>query len=65
VPHANSRAVEQARTDQVKTLIIRLDMPGGLVNSTREIVKELVSSPVPVVVYVAPSGARAASAGTF
>jgi membrane-bound serine protease (ClpP class) len=46
-------------------LVIQLDTPGGLLSSTREIVELLLESPVPVVVYVSPSGARAGSAGTF
>jgi membrane-bound serine protease (ClpP class) len=46
-------------------LIIQLDTPGGLVDSTRAIVKEMLATPVPVIVYVAPSGARAGSAGVF
>ncbi len=60
-----SRALEKARQDRASALIIRLDTPGGLVSSTRDIIKDLIAAPVPVVIYVAPSGARAASAGTF
>jgi membrane-bound serine protease (ClpP class) len=55
------------RAEEVKAMavIFQLDTPGGLVDSTREIVKALLNANVPTVVYVAPSGARAASAGTF
>jgi membrane-bound serine protease (ClpP class) len=60
-----SRAVDQARQEQAQAIVLRLDTPGGLVTSTRDIIREMVASPVPVIVYVAPSGARAASAGTF
>jgi membrane-bound serine protease (ClpP class) len=60
-----TRAIEHAAAAKAQALIIRLDTPGGLVSSTREIIKVMVAAPVPVVVYVAPSGARAASAGTF
>ena len=59
------RAVQRAQTEQAQALLIVLDTPGGLVDSTREIVKSILQSNVPVVVYVAPSGARAASAGLF
>ena len=48
-----------------QALILQLDTPGGLDKSMRLIVKEMLNSPVPVIVYVAPSGSRAASAGTF
>src|SRR5688572_5382208 len=60
-----SRAIERAQAEQASVLIVQLDTPGGLVSSTRELIKQIISSAVPVVVYVAPSGARAASAGTF
>ncbi|HEY2989299.1 MAG TPA: nodulation protein NfeD [Candidatus Binatia bacterium] len=57
--------IARARLDGAKALIIQLDTPGGLLESTRSIVKEMLGSPVPVIVYVAPSGSGAASAGTF
>ncbi|MDQ8726092.1 nodulation protein NfeD [Bradyrhizobium sp. LHD-71] len=60
-----SRAIDQAQDQKAAVLIVRLDTPGGLVTSTRDLIQRIVASPVPVVVYVAPSGARAASAGTF
>ena len=59
------RAIAQASDDGARVLVIRLDTPGGLLDSTREIVEAILSSDTPVVVYVAPEGAHAASAGTF
>jgi len=58
-------AIAMARSDQAAALIVRLDTPGGLVSATRDLIKQMVASPVPIVVYVGPSGAQAASAGTF
>jgi len=58
-------SISRARSSGAKALIIRLDTPGGLLTSTRSIVKEILGSPVPVMVYVAPSGAGAGSAGVF
>ena len=60
-----ARAIEKARAEQAIALVVRLDTPGGLVSSTRDIIQDILASPVPVIIYVAPSGARAASAGTF
>src|SRR5215472_3482275 len=59
------RAIEQARQTNADAVLIELRTPGGLVDSTRSIVEKILASPVPVIVYVAPSGARAASAGFF
>ena len=58
-------AIEQARTEHAAFLLIRLNTPGGLLEATRQIIQSLSASPVPVVTYVTPSGARAASAGFF
>ncbi|MCS7198970.1 MAG: nodulation protein NfeD [Caldimicrobium sp.] len=60
-----SYALNYAQEKKGRALIIELDTPGGLVDSTREIVKEFLQSELPVVVYVSPRGARAASAGVF
>lgn len=59
------KAIDQAHEEQAKLLIIKLNTPGGLDSSMREIIEGIVNSPVPVVAYVSPSGARAASAGFF
>ena len=59
------RAVERAEKDGAELLIVRLDTPGGLLSSTRSMVTDLLEARVPTVVYVAPGGAHAASAGTF
>lgn len=59
------RGVRDAEDADAEVLVIRLDTPGGLDTSMREIVQSISASEVPVVVYVAPAGARAASAGTF
>ena len=60
-----SRALNKAARDGAAVVILRLDTPGGLLDSTRAMVEKLFASPVSVAVYVAPSGSRAASAGTF
>ncbi|MBC7348372.1 MAG: nodulation protein NfeD [Candidatus Aminicenantes bacterium] len=59
------KALEKARAEQARLLIIKLNTPGGLDSSMREIIEGIVNSPVPVVAYVSPAGARAASAGFF
>jgi membrane-bound serine protease (ClpP class) len=59
------RAVDHAAKDDDACLVIQLDTPGGLLESTREIVEKFLSDEVPTVVYVAPAGGDAASAGTF
>src|SRR5262245_228844 len=56
-------AIARAERDHSSALIITLNTPGGLESSMREIISRIISSRVPVIVYVAPSGARAASAG--
>ena len=60
-----SHAIEQAQAEHAAVLLIRLDTPGGLLDATRQIIQQLSASPIPVVTYVTPSGARAASAGFF
>jgi len=58
-------AVERARTEGAAALVIQLDTPGGLERSMRSVVRDLLNAPIPVIVYVSPTGARAASAGAF
>ncbi|HDH04272.1 MAG TPA: nodulation protein NfeD [Nitrospirae bacterium] len=60
-----SKSIDQAVMEKAEALVIELDTPGGLDTSMRLIVKKIIASQVPVVVYVSPSGARAASAGVF
>jgi membrane-bound serine protease (ClpP class) len=59
------RAIEVAARRQDECLVVRLDTPGGLLDSTRDIVRAFYASPIPVVVYVSPAGASATSAGCF
>src|SRR5437870_2942970 len=60
-----SRSIDQARAQNAQCLIIQLNTPGGLLDSTQTIVQSFLGSTVPVVVYVAPTGATATSAGCF
>ncbi|MGA3137234.1 MAG: nodulation protein NfeD, partial [Terracidiphilus sp.] len=59
------RAIARASADGAQALLVDLDTPGGLLDSTRTMVGAILSSRVPVIVYVAPAGARAGSAGFF
>lgn len=59
------RGFAKAREQGATVIVLRLDTPGGLDTSMREIIREILASPIPVLSYVAPSGARAASAGTY
>ncbi len=60
-----ARAIRDATSDEAELLVLVLDTPGGLLDSTREMVSAIFSAEIPVAVYVSPSGAQAASAGTF
>ncbi len=60
-----SRGIDTAVSDGAQALIIEMDTPGGLDSSMRQIIQKMLASPVPVVVYVFPPGARAGSAGVF
>ena len=59
------RALGEADDEGAAVAIVRLDTPGGLDSSTRDIVKDIIAAPLPVIVYVSPDGARAASAGAY
>jgi membrane-bound serine protease (ClpP class) len=60
-----SRAIDQAARSNAQAVLIEMNTPGGLVSSTREIIDKITSSPVPVIVYVTPTGGHAGSAGIF
>ncbi len=60
-----SSALDDAASEDAAIAIIRLDTPGGLSDSMRSIIQDMAAAPIPVVVYVSPNGARAASAGAY
>jgi membrane-bound serine protease (ClpP class) len=60
-----ARELTAARTDDARLIVLRMNTPGGLDTSMRKIISAILASPVPVATYVAPNGARAASAGTY
>jgi membrane-bound serine protease (ClpP class) len=60
-----SAAIERAKAEHADLVLLRLNTPGGLMDAMRQTIQEMAASPIPVVTYVAPSGARAASAGFF
>ena len=60
-----SMSIDEAVSEKANALVIELDTPGGLDASMRTIVRDIIASEIPVIVYVSPSGARAASAGVF
>jgi membrane-bound serine protease (ClpP class) len=59
------RGLERADEEGAEIVILQIDTPGGLMASTRTLIKSILASPVPVITYVSPQGARAASAGTY
>lgn len=59
------RSMKKAQSEHARLFILKLDTPGGLDTSTRDIIKQILASPIPMITYVHPDGARAASAGTY
>ncbi len=60
-----TKGIEKATENKASCLIIQMDTPGGVVTTTKSIIKEMTNAKIPIVVYVAPSGSSASSAGTF
>src|ERR1700738_3740180 len=60
-----ARALDEAQRKNDQAVLIAINTPGGLVDSTRKIIEKITASPIPVILYVTPSGSRAASAGFF
>jgi hypothetical protein len=60
-----ARGLQKAARERAPLVVLQIDTPGGLDSSTRQIVKDILASQVPVLAWVAPSGARAASAGAY
>jgi len=60
-----ARAIDEAHRTNARAVLIEMNTPGGLVSSTREIIEKITSSPVPVIVFVTPTGGHAGSAGIF
>ena len=60
-----AKALEHAAAQGSPAVIVRLDTPGGLLSSTREMIHTILASRIPIIMYVAPNGSRAASAGTY
>ena len=59
------RSLEDAQRQNAAVIVLRINTPGGLINAMRDMIRAMLASPVPVIVYVAPGGSRAASAGTY
>jgi hypothetical protein len=60
-----ARVIDQAENSEAAAVVFTVDTPGGLSDSTREITQRMLAARVPVIMYVAPEGARAGSAGVF